>query len=653
MLMGFSIDPAQYASLIENSLLLNNNSLATAIQRLSTGLRINSAADDPAGLAISNVLQGQVSGLNQAVQNAQNGISLIQTASGALQGTQTTLQNMLQLATQAATGTYSASDLASMQAQMSQDATQITHATINTTYNGHNLLTGALQNMQVQLGANAGATAAISISPMDAASLGVAGNAATLAAGSNTADIGTLTNVGTGFLGNPTSEQYQIKTTGIVTTTAALYNAAGVASTSASAGANQGSETLALGGAYSGGSTQNYVIQVTGVNSQGVITGIKYAQANTGAAGTLGAWTNATFGGTTPLANGNVQSNFTLNNGITAQLTNGAATSQVGDTFTFTANFGGGYTNQQSSSMFTQATGTLTGTYTGTTNLAYAVRASQIDSNNNVVGVQVSADGGHTWGATIQTTTGGYNPGMGVTTAGAAGTTTAFSIGNGLTYNWAPGSFIPGQVAANNDTQIFFAVAANQNVQFLQLADSTQVSGAPRYSGAAANIGTGIMLNAGQTSATVGINSQQITANFAAPGASGGIQVGSATFTVATPQAAVVANGTVLANPTAPAGINISTQAAASAALTAIQNAISQVSAQQGQLGAVQNRLTGSIATLMSTSTNLQSSYVQIMGADIAQETINLTRAKIIQQSAISMLAQANQMPGLALKLLG
>ncbi len=635
--MGFSIDPSTYASLIESSLYTNNTNLTQAITRLATGLRINSAADDPAGMAISNVLQSQVSGLNQGVSNAQAGISLIQTASGALQNTSTTLQNMQTLATEAATGTYSASQVAAMQQQMNQYAQQIDNTVNTTTYNGKSLLSGALQNISLQIGPNAGDTQTLNIGPMDAATLGVAGNAANLIQGQNAANVTTLTNVGTGFAAASTGEQFAVKATNITTTTAATYNASGVASTSASAAQNQGSESVTLGGTYSGGTNQDYVLKVTSVNSQGTITGLEYAQANTGATGTLGSWSTATYNGT----------NFTLNNGITATFANGAATAQSGDTFTFTANSGAGYTNQQAGPNFSQATGTLSGTYTGTTNTDYAVRAVALDSYNNVSGVQVSTDGGHTWGSTIATTT----------DTSAAGTATAFSIGNGLTYTWNPGTagtaFLASSAASNNDTFTFNAVAANQNVQFLQMSDTTLNSGGTaKFSGTAANIGVGVMLNAGQTSANLGVGTQTLTANFNAPGTSGGIQAGSSTFTVEAPLAAVVSNGSVLTNATAPAGINISNTAAASAAITTISNAISQVAAQEGQLGAVQDQLTQSITQMTNTSTNLQNSYTQITSANIAQETVNLTRAQITQQAALAMLAQANQIPSYALKLL-
>lgn len=634
--MGFSLDANLYALPLENSLFMSNTSLLQSITRLSTGLRINSAADDPAGLAISNVLQSQVAGLNQSVSNAQAGISLVQTASGALGQTQTVLQNMLSLATEAATGTYSSSQVQAMQQQMNQYAGQITASANTLTFNTKSLLSGAAQNMQFQVGPNAGTTIGLSIGPMDAASLGIAGNAATLNPNGNGANIASLANAGAGLLGTTAGETYKLAATTVTTTTAGTYTNAGVASTAAAAAANQGGETLAGSGTF--GTNGNYTVQVTGVNSAGTITGLRFSTA-------AGApvWTNVAPSGT---------NTFTVNGG-TLTFTPQAATAQVGDQFTLTV--AGGTAGAATAGLNADhSSGALSGTYTGTNNLQYAVRASGIDSNNNVVDVQVSTDGGHTWGTAIQTTTGGYNPGGGVTTAGAAGTATAFAIGSGLTYTWTPGTFNPSNAATNGDAFTFNALAASQTVNFVQLSDSTLTAGgAAKYTGAAANIGQAQLVTAGQTSVAVGTGGQTVTANFTAEGLTGGLQNGSAQFTVATPQAAVVAGGNVIQNAIAPAGPNLATTASASAAITAIQNAINQVSQQQGQLGAVQNSLQDAVTQATTTSTNLSSANSTLVDANIAQETVNVAQQRIIQQADAAMLAQANQIPQLVLKLLG
>src|SRR5262249_1825544 len=125
---------------------LKNTSMAinTAMERLSSGLRINRAADDAAGLSISEKLRGQIRGLNQASSNAQDGISLIQTADGALNEVATILQRMRELAVQAANGTYTADDRQAIQQEVSQLVDEINRISGATEFNTKKLLDGTL-----------------------------------------------------------------------------------------------------------------------------------------------------------------------------------------------------------------------------------------------------------------------------------------------------------------------------------------------------------------------------------------------------------------------------------------------------------------------------------------------------------------------------
>ena len=134
------------------------NELSTAIQRLSSGLRINSAKDDAAGLAISDRMTAQIRGINQAARNANDGISLAQVAEGALGSASGNLQRMRELAVQSANATNSASDRAALQQEVAQLATEIDRVATQTQFNGLNLLDGTFTAQQFQVGANAGQT---------------------------------------------------------------------------------------------------------------------------------------------------------------------------------------------------------------------------------------------------------------------------------------------------------------------------------------------------------------------------------------------------------------------------------------------------------------------------------------------------------------
>lgn len=136
----------------------SQSSLNTSLERLSSGLRINSAKDDAAGLAISERMTSQIRGLNQAVRNANDGISLSQTAEGALGEIGTNLQRIRELAVQSANASNSASDRASLQAEAAQLSAEITRVAGQTQFNGLNLLDGSFLNQSFQIGANANQT---------------------------------------------------------------------------------------------------------------------------------------------------------------------------------------------------------------------------------------------------------------------------------------------------------------------------------------------------------------------------------------------------------------------------------------------------------------------------------------------------------------
>ena len=140
----------------QRSLNGSQNALNTALQRLSSGLRINSAKDDAAGLAISERMTSQIRGLNQAARNANDGISLAQTAEGALTEIGNNLQRIRELAVQSANATNSASDRAALQAEVAQLAAEIDRVATQTDFNGTKLLDGSFSAQKFQVGANAG-----------------------------------------------------------------------------------------------------------------------------------------------------------------------------------------------------------------------------------------------------------------------------------------------------------------------------------------------------------------------------------------------------------------------------------------------------------------------------------------------------------------
>jgi flagellin len=157
----------------QNNLSQTTNNLQQSYERLSSGLRINSAKDDAAGLAISERFTSQIRGLQQAQRNANDGISLAQTAEGALDETTNALQRMRELAIQSANSTNSASDREALQAEVNELQQEIDRIANNTTFNNQNILDGTFTSSQFQVGANANETIDVSIDGASASDLGV------------------------------------------------------------------------------------------------------------------------------------------------------------------------------------------------------------------------------------------------------------------------------------------------------------------------------------------------------------------------------------------------------------------------------------------------------------------------------------------------
>lgn len=183
----------------QNALTRNNRALSSSMEQLSTGKRINSAADDAAGLAISNKMTAQIRGLNQAVRNANDGIALLQTAEGATTEITNMLQRMRELAVQAANDTYTAGDRSALNAEVAELQNEITRIGSNTEWNGMKLFiketagsaggigTSGLVRLQVGVDGESTDRIAVQLSKIDTTTLGVSGISLSTAASASSA----------------------------------------------------------------------------------------------------------------------------------------------------------------------------------------------------------------------------------------------------------------------------------------------------------------------------------------------------------------------------------------------------------------------------------------------------------------------------------
>jgi flagellin len=272
----------------QNNVSKTANALTSAITRLSSGLRINSAADDAAGLAISDRMTAQVNGLNQAARNANDGISLAQTADGALSSVSDNLQRIRQLAVQSANATNSSSDRASLQLEVTQLQSEIDRVATQTQFNGINLLDGSFTAKAFQVGANAGQT--ITVASIASArssalgqfqgysltnqSIGVASNVAgvsTVTVGATAYALGTIANdakaiaaaIGASGVPGFTASANATAVAGVTTTT---VGSAGTASLSING--------LTIGVTNSVNASSDRANAVAAINAQSSATGV-------------------------------------------------------------------------------------------------------------------------------------------------------------------------------------------------------------------------------------------------------------------------------------------------------------------------------------------------------------------------------------------
>jgi flagellin len=187
-MLGVNTNVASLA--VQNNLNKASDALTTAMTRLSSGLRINSAADDAAGSQIATRETSQINGQNVAVKNANDGISMAQTAEGALQQSTNILQRMRELAVQSSNDTNGTSDRTALNSEFNQMSDELTRIASSTNLNGKNLLDGSAGTMQLQVGSNTGASNHINLdlsTSFAASSLGVDSGTLSISGASNTA----------------------------------------------------------------------------------------------------------------------------------------------------------------------------------------------------------------------------------------------------------------------------------------------------------------------------------------------------------------------------------------------------------------------------------------------------------------------------------
>lgn len=573
-----------------NKLSSNNSATQKSLEKLSSGLRINRAGDDAAGLAISEKMRGQIRGLDQASRNSSDGISMIQTAEGALSETHSILQRMKELATQASNGTNTDADRAEIQKEVNQLSSEINRIGNTTEFNTQSLLKGdgkttlaktaaAITNPTPGTTTYTQAAASTVITAQGAGTtasykldLDINGQKISIDVVSDTAVTSTTAAVDTNSVTGSTAT-VKYNATGAVTD-ASLATAIGSALTSII----EKNSTLA----------GNYTVDTT--TTAGTVAFKAVTEANGGALdgnkGYIGA--KAAVTGLAGAVTANVGTT-TYQQDITKldfnSITQTNVTDLVGKGFTI---------NGKQYELYDADAGAYTGSATGI-NISEAINNGTATTKNDVakaVADQLKSDGTYT-AAVDGTNT--YIVNLQATALGKAGVGTVKVEDGGIQANF----------------KTTFQVGANQGQSFaIEFSDMRSKA-------------------LGVTGTTAG-----------------GSAANNAVFT----KVLDVTNGTDDTN--VEYALDVSTTTNASNAIKVLDNAITTVSAERSKMGAYQNRLEHTINNLGTTSENLSAAESRIRDVDMAKEMMEFTKNNILSQAAQSMLAQANQQPQKVLQLL-
>lgn len=624
-----------------SSMVKSDVGISKSLERLSSGLRINRAADDAAGLAISEKMRGQIRGLQQATRNAQDGISLLQTAEGALNETHSILQRMRELAVQASNDTLTNSDRAEIQKEMDQLTKEVDRVADTTEFNTKKLLRGTEARAEVS-----GATMTGGIAADTGTTVNMANGVDAVAAAWTTGAIGGVINDGDTFTFGGVTVTFQTgeaadEVAGGATGTAVTVNltaASGDAFDDTAGGLLAGAlnAAAAVGGSPIDDITAAYV---AGTNTLNLTDTAAHGATNNGLADpaetgglTLAAAAQSVQGVTAVAADGSYDfaalstSNFQSGMVVTID----GQTFEAGDDFAVGTNLAGSLAN-----LATAVNDNTTLDFTA------AVNGTSLDFTRDATGVAGNADFdvSYTGVAATGSITLNDTPQVGdaVTIGGQQYTFADIDTNDG--FNIAIG---------NNSTEAAanLASALDLEANYVATASSGTISLTYASTGTAGNAVT-------MTSSTTQTDTLSLTMHIGANAGqsmtitmnnmdSGSLQIGR------------TANGaTVAAGTDATQGLDVSTQTAANATITKIDAAIQTVSQERSRLGAYQNRLEHTISNLGAASENMTASESRVRDVDMAFEMANFSRAQILMQASTAMMAQANQKPQAVLKLLG
>jgi len=693
------------ALVAQESMRSSDLKLSAAMERLSTGSRINSAKDDAAGLAISNRMTSQIRGMAKAIQNTNDAISMTQTAEGAYKGVNDILARMRELSVQSATGTMNDNDRSSIQLEVAQLKSQIDDVATKTNHNNIKLLDGSAQKVVIQTGTNQGDTINLNFASARTKDIGV-GTRATLASAGG---------------------QYVAATSFDALEDSAMY-LNGVAIGASQALSDNGSTVAASASAIS---------KAAAINAKSDLSGV-YAKVDTNVVSGTGGMTATALTGTITI-NGVTTDSFStsaastsLSRKATVTAINGKS-EQTGvvaidtedDTLGVTLQAADGrnidiaFTTLTAAATGVRDTGTFVGSYNLYTLDSRAIDVSFQTGDQNVEAFSGLRNGSYASDTALYNT---YRRATAAEATAPSDTTTGTLSNDSLIIN----GVAIGQALATDDTAsdttsasstreasaIAIAAAINRKTDLTGVTASASpnvIRGEGFTAGTSADVylngvtftanavtrnavidsfndvsdRTGVVASAwGEGIELRAVDGRNISigsvtaANIGLTGIGIGSAAGSATavtyysqvtmqsdnkFTVKSGNAGIpnlellgfrqgtfggADNGLKINQ------VDVSTVSGANQAIVAIDAAIETISKSQANSGALNNRMDYIVANLSEASQNMSASRSRILDTDYASETTSLAKQQIISQAATAMLAQANQQPQSVLSLL-
>ncbi len=683
----------------QDAIMKNNRSLSTSMQRLSTGSRINSAKDDAAGLAISTRMDSQVRGLNMAIRNANDGISLMQTAEGAMDEVTGILQRMRELSVQSVNGTNNDSDRKALNDEVTQLKAEIDRIATTTEFNSQKILDGSFKDKKLQIGNKSYQTMNVSVGSVQTKDLGMAGasfDAKTLVSARvslgavakgniviNDQAIGeikasdTLADVVRNInqnVDNVTASAFNVVDAKQVGTGIAAANAIHI---KVSALDTASATVFSLSASSSLQELADNINNETGGRVQASInsSGKLELSNSTGATIEIGDSTGTTGGfetatGFKSMAAGTYDTAYTgflkldSKDGNPVRIERGNLAAVTPGSTTDVAKLGfREVTSQVNNSLDAY-------TVTGTALTSAGAAAAWAETDLKINGVKI-------YNQNIATTSfqgkldaiNNFSTDTGVIAYAMMDKTLSFTQAN-----LSGGSV--GQTIQFNGTTVFTTTATTVSVADMATAINLKTAQTGIKATADGNnlrlTGSNVQTlkihttaAGGTASAKFGLTQDQV--NYASirldsatnspisielgdtttAGSLGFLEqnVGAADYQVNSPSLGVDSGKTLV-------GLNVSTATAATDAIKTIDNAIEKVSSYRSKLGAMENRLNNTVNNLSNIVTNTQASRSRIQDTDYASETTALAKAQIISQAATAMLAQANQQPQSVLSLL-